>query len=193
LDDASFPEWMRRVRSGEPDAVSEFVDRFGPQIRRAIRVRGTGGRLQRILDSEDLCQSVMRRFFEHTDGASAPAENPAMLLSWLLEVARNRLHEQRRRERATKRGGDRLREVDPAALDHLAGDNPNIAARAADRELLAWLMAQMTPDQRLVAERRAAGEEWADIARDMGTTAEALRKRFRRGLDAIVNGLESGS
>jgi DNA-directed RNA polymerase specialized sigma24 family protein len=115
-----------------------------------------------------------------------------MLLSWLLEVARNRYREQLRRERATKRGGGRLREVEPAGLDRLAADNPNIATRAADRELLAWLMAQMTPDQRLVAERRAAGEEWADIARDIGTTAEALRKRFRRGLDAIVKGLEPG-
>jgi len=183
---------MKRVRSGEPDAVSEFVNRYGPQIRRAIRVRGTGGRLQRILDSEDLCQSVMRRFFEHTDDASAPAENPAMLLSWLLEVARNRLREQRRRERATKRGGERLREVDPAALDRLAVDNPNIPARAADRELLAWLMGQMTPDQSVEAERRAAGEEWADIARDDGTTAEAMRKRYRRELDAIVKELDWG-
>jgi RNA polymerase sigma factor (sigma-70 family) len=190
LDDANFPEWMRRVRSGEPEAVSEFVARYGPQIRRAIRVRGTGGRLQRVLDSEDLCQSVMRRFFEHTDGANARPENPAMLLSWLLEVARNRLREQRRRERATKRGGERLREVDPLALDRLAGGNPNIAERAADRELLAWLMGQMTPDQCLVAERRAAGEEWADIACNYGISAEAMRKRFRRGLEAIVKRLD---
>jgi RNA polymerase sigma factor (sigma-70 family) len=186
LDDANFPEWMRRVRSGEPAAVSEFVNRYGPQIRRAIRVRGTGGRLQRILDSEDLCQTVMRRFFDHVGDANTPADNPATLLNWLLEVARNRLREQHRRERASKRGGGRLREVDPTALDRLAGDNPNIEARTADRELLAWLMGQMTPDQRLVAERRAAGEEWAEIARDNGTTAEAMRKRYRRGLEALV-------
>ena len=173
--------------------MSEFVDRFGPLIRRAIRVRGTGGRLQRILDSEDLCQSVMRRFFALRDDANAPAEDPAMLLNWLLEVARNRLREQHRREKATKRGGERLREVDPAALDRLAGENPNVAARAADRELLLWLTGQMTPNQRVVAERRAAGDEWADIARDHGTTAEALRKGYRRGLDAIVKRLDRGT
>jgi len=190
LDDARFPEWMKRVRSGEPAAVAEFVDRYGPLIRRAIRVRGTGGRLQRILDSEDLCQSVMRRFFAHKDDASTPAEDPAKLLNWLLEVARNRLREQRRRERATKRGGERRREVDPPVLDRLAGDNPNIEARAADRELLARIMGQMTPDQRVVAERRAAGEEWSEIARDYGVTAEAMRKRYRRGLEPIVSGLD---
>ena len=193
MDDADFREWLRRVRSREPAAVSEFVDRYGPLIRRAIRVRGTGGRLQRILDSEDLCQSVMRRFFEHAGDANTPAEDPASLLNWLLEVARNRLREQHRRERAAKRGGGRVREVDPAALDRLAGENPNVAARAADRELLLWLTEQMTPNQRVVAERRAAGDEWADIARDHGTTAEALRKRYRRGLDAILKKLASGS
>jgi hypothetical protein len=103
------------------------------------------------------------------------------------------LREHHRHERAKKRGGGRLREVDPAVLDQLAGNESSIDQRAADRELLTWLMAQMTPDQRLVAERRAAGEDWADIARDHGTTAEAMRKRYRRGLDAIVKGLDSGS
>jgi RNA polymerase sigma factor (sigma-70 family) len=193
MEDANFPEWMRRVRTGDPDAVAEFVGRFGPQIRRAIRVRGTGGRLQRILDSEDLCQTVMRRFFEHTDDASTPAEDPAMLLNWLLEVARNRLREQHRRDRAKKRGGGRLREVDPAVLDQLAGDESDIDGRAADRELLAFLMERMTPEQRRVAERRADGDDWADIARDHGTTPEAMRKRYRRGLDAIVNESDWGA
>ncbi len=190
MPDSEFAGWMRRVRGGDPAAVAEFVARYGPQIRRAIRVRGTGGRLQRVLDSEDLCQTVMRRFFEHVGDANAPAEDPASLLNWLLEVARNRLREQHRRDRAAKRGGDRQREVGPAALDQLAGVDCNIEGRAADRDLLAWLMRQMTPDQRLVAERRAVGEAWSDIARDLETTAEALRKRYRRGLDAIVKGLE---
>ncbi len=49
-----------------------------------------------------------------------------------------------------------------------------------DQELLAWLLERMTPDQREIAERRAAGDDWADIARDKETSAEALRKRYRR-------------
>lgn len=187
MDDAVFSSWMQQVRSGDPDAAAEFVRRFGPEIRRAIRVRGTGGRLQRVLDSEDLCQTVMRRFFEHAGGANAPADDPATLMKWLLEVARNRLREQHRRDRAKKRGGGRLREVDPAVLDQLAGDESDIEEKAAEREQLARLMEQMTPELRLIAERRAAGDDWADIARDHGTTAEAMRKRYRRGLDAIIN------
>ena len=188
MDEAGFPGWMQRVRSGEPAAAAEFVERYGPLIRRAIRVRGTGGRLQRVVDSEDLCQTVMRRFFENAGDGHVLADNPATLLNWLLEVARNRLREQHRQARAAKRGGGRLREIDPAALDRFAGDEPNVEARAMDRELLAWLMERMTPDQREIAERRAAGDDWADIARDHGTSAEALRKRYRRGLDAVING-----
>ena len=109
-------------------------------------------------------------------------------MNWLLEVARNRLREQHRRDRAQKRGGGRLREVDPAALDQLAGDESDIDGKAADRELLTRLMERMTPEQREVAERKAAGDDWADIARDYGTTAEAMRKRYRRGLGAILDG-----
>jgi RNA polymerase sigma factor (sigma-70 family) len=191
MDKATFREWLQRVRSGDPAAVAEFVGRYGPQIRRAIRVRGTGGRLQRVLDSEDLCQSVLRCFFEHAAGATAPAEDPAMLLGWLLQVARNRLREQHRRERTAKRGGERLREVDPAALDRVAGAGSGVVAAVADRELLAWLMERMTPEQRVIAQRRADGEEWAEIARGSGTTAEALRKRYRRGLDELVKSLDS--
>jgi DNA-directed RNA polymerase specialized sigma24 family protein len=72
----------------------------------------------------------------------------------------------------------------------VVGDNPNFEARAADREVLAWLVERMTPDQRAIAERRVAGEDWAEIALANGTTAEAVRKRYRRGLDAIVKRLD---
>ena len=179
-------------RAVNPPPLPNSSSRYGPQIRRAIRVRSTGGRLQRVLDSEDICQTVIRRFFE-AEGANTPAENPAMLLNWLLEVARNRLREQHRRDRTAKRGGGRLQEIGLAALDRLAGNNPDISTVVADRELLSWLMERMTPDQRLIAERRAGGEEWSEIARAMGTTAEALRKRYRRGLDALVEGVDGGS
>jgi hypothetical protein len=47
----------------------------------------------------------------------------------------------------------------------------------------------MTPGQRSIAERRADGEEWAEIAYDHGITPEAMRKRYRRALDSIVKGL----
>ncbi len=108
MDEAGFPGWMQRVRSGEPAAAAEFVARYEPLIRRAIRVRGTGGRLQRVVDSEDLCQTVMRRFFENAGDGNVLADNPTTLLNWLLEVARNRLREQHRHARAAKRGGGRL-------------------------------------------------------------------------------------
>ena len=109
----------------------------------------------------------MRRFFEQAGDARSPAEDPATLLKWLFEVARNRLREQHRRQRARMRGGGALREVDPGARDRMPGGGPDHSEIAADREVLDRLMGRMSPDRR-------------DIARDHGANAEAFRKRDRR-------------
>jgi hypothetical protein len=59
--DSGFSDFIRRVRRGDERAAEELVERYGPAIRRVVRVRLRDPRLQRLMDSGDICQSVFDR------------------------------------------------------------------------------------------------------------------------------------
>ena len=44
----------------------------------------------------------------------------------------------------------------------------------------------MEPQIREIATRRASGMEWAEIAAQLGGTADARRKQFQRAVDQIA-------
>ena len=73
-EDMSFVDLMRRVRAGDEQASAELVRRYEPAIRVAIHVRLNDSGLRRLLDSMDICQSVLGNFFARAaSGASTGA------------------------------------------------------------------------------------------------------------------------
>ena len=87
-DDPGFAEFIRRVRSGDERAAAELVERYGPAIRRAVRVRLRDPRLQRLIESVDICQSVFASFFVRTALGQYDLESPDQLLKLLATIAR---------------------------------------------------------------------------------------------------------
>jgi hypothetical protein len=59
----TFADMIQRVRAGDADAAAELVRWYEPAIRRAVRLHLRDPRLRRILDSVDICQSVLGNFF----------------------------------------------------------------------------------------------------------------------------------
>ena len=59
LGNEGFQVLLRRVRAGDEQAARELVRRYEPAIRRAARIRLVDTRLNRLLDSMDICQSVL--------------------------------------------------------------------------------------------------------------------------------------
>jgi hypothetical protein len=56
-------ELIRRIRAWDQDAAAELIRRYEPAIRRAVRVRLADARLGNLLESMDICQSVLKSFF----------------------------------------------------------------------------------------------------------------------------------
>lgn len=179
--DGSVAELMDRVRAGDRNAAAELVERFGPQIRRAIRVRLAGSRLRRVMDSEDLLQSVFRIFWEQHD--TVTADEPGQLASWLLAVAGNRVAAHGRAAAASKRGGGKA-DVGSKVLNAVSDNTRGPLSEIAGREMLESLLEKLGPDMRRIAEARSEGVAWEDLALREGTTAEALRKAFTRAVKA---------
>ncbi|NBO92945.1 MAG: sigma-70 family RNA polymerase sigma factor, partial [Planctomycetia bacterium] len=107
---------------------------------------------------------------------------PEDLTRLLISMTRNKLVDATRRQRAQRR--DHRRAVSLDALD--------VASRIADptesvenNELLAAFRQRLTQEERQLAEFRAAGREWLEIAELLGGTPDARRKQLTRAISRV--------
>jgi RNA polymerase sigma-70 factor (ECF subfamily) len=186
-DDDQTTNLLHRIRQGDADAAAEMVRLYEPEIRRAVRVRLTDPRLRRVLDSMDVCQSVLAAFFVRAAAGQCDLRDPAKLLQLLTAMARNKVLDHARRQQALRRDGrrneadDRLRAVaDPA---------PTPSQIAAGRDLLDEVRRRLTAEERRLADQRALGRDWVAIAAEQGGQPDALRKKLTRALDRVARAL----
>ena len=181
----SFADLIRLVRSGDEQAARRLVEDFEPEIRRAVRVRLTEPELRRIIDSADICQSVLGSFFVRAGLGQYDLQGPQDLLRLFISMARNKLADVARRETAQRRDRRRQRPLDD--LDREIPD-PGLSpsARLASKETLDALRERLSDEERRIAAWRAAGRQWADIAGEIGGTPEGLRKRLKRAIDRVA-------
>ncbi|MGL4550838.1 MAG: RNA polymerase sigma factor [Gemmataceae bacterium] len=189
----TFEELVKRLRLGDPEAARTLVRTYEGEIRRAIRVRLTDPALRRSLDSVDVCQSVLANFFFRVSAGQFDLHRPEQLLALLIKMARNKVIDHARKAHARQAGhrvvGDDAQDLLATAAD--PQETPS--GLAANRDLVAAVRRRLTPDERYLAEQRAAGREWSDLAAELGRSADALRKQHDRALDRVAEqlGLDS--
>jgi RNA polymerase sigma-70 factor (ECF subfamily) len=185
-DDASFPDFLTRLRAGDEQAAAELVSRYGPLIRCEVRLRMTDPRLGRLFDSVDVCQSVLASFFVRAAAGQYDLGRPEDLLGLLVRMARNKVASLARRQRA--RAADRER-VEADDLDAVGAADPDPGRVAAGRDLLEQVRRRLDPDERRVADLRAQGRPWPEVAAELGGTPEGRRKQLARALDRVAGEL----
>jgi RNA polymerase sigma-70 factor (ECF subfamily) len=183
----SFPDFLRRLRSGDEQAAAEFVRRYEALIRREVRLRMTDPRLGRLFDSADVCQSVLASFFLRAAAGQYDLEQPQDLLRLLMRMARNKVVSQARRQRARAADRQRAETSDLDAVD-TAGASPSRII--AGRELLEEVRRRLSPEERQLADLRAQDRPWPEIAVELGGTAEGRRKQLARALDRVAQELD---
>ena len=186
-----FRELIRRVRDRDQDAAQELVRRYESVIRRVIRIRLRDAGMRRLLDSTDICQSVLASFFIRTALGQYEVDSPAQLLNLLTTIARNKLTNQAARLRAKRR--DIRRDADSADLSpNVADDASDPSEQASARELLEKVRDRLDPRERYLAEQRALGRTWQELADELGGTDVALRKKLTRALNRVMTDLGLG-
>src|ERR1043165_4569881 len=187
-ESVDFRNLLERVRQGDDDSATELVRQFEPELRRVIRVRLTDPRLRRVFDSGDVCQSVLANFFVRVALGEFELNRPEQLFDLLMVMARNKLRDQARRHQAQRRDQRRIEAVDPI-LDALPGANDDPGRIVAARDLLSEVRRQLSDEERVLAEHRAQGLQWPEIAERLGGRPDALRKKLTRALDRIADRL----
>jgi RNA polymerase sigma-70 factor (ECF subfamily) len=186
----AFPDFIRRIRAGDDQAAQELVRRYEPVIRCEVRLRLRDPRLYSRFDWTDICQSVMASFFVRAAAGQYDLEQPDQLLRLLVVMTRHKLADQKRWHRAEIRDYRRLEARDPAYLEGRSATAPSPSRLVVGRELLAEVRRRLSEEERLLADLRADGREWSEIAARLGGTAEARRKQLARAIDRVERQLE---
>jgi RNA polymerase sigma-70 factor (ECF subfamily) len=187
-DLASFGELISRVRAGDAGAAADVVQRYEPALRRAVRLRlRRDPRLCRLLDSVDVCQSVMATFFVRAALGQYDLSTPEHLVKLLATIARNKVINQARKQRAACR--DPGMEVSSEQCHDTPAPGPGPAQVAEARELLAEALRRLTAEERRLLELREQGQEWAQVAATVGGTSDALRMQLARGVARVTEEL----
>jgi RNA polymerase sigma-70 factor (ECF subfamily) len=182
-EDSTFQDLIARVRAGDGAAAAELVRRYEPTIRRVARVRLMDSRLQRLVDSLDICQSVFGSFFVRTALGEYDLDTPEQLLNLLVNMSRKKVVDQARRAGAARR--DFRREQGAVDERQWAAADASPSEQVAGAELLDEFRRRLSADERQLAEKRAAGLGWNEIAAERGESPEALRKQLARAIDRV--------
>jgi RNA polymerase sigma-70 factor (ECF subfamily) len=185
---SSFEELMRRVRSGDGAAATELVKKYEPAIRMEVRRRLRDPRLHRVLDSMDVCQSVLASFFVRATAGEYDLDQPDQLIRLLIVMTRNKVAYQARKHHAQRRDQRRVEPLDGAELQ-LAGGEHTPSRIIAAQDFLKQFRDRLTEEERRLADLRAQGWQWEEIAAELGGTAQARRRQLTRAADRVLQEL----
>ncbi len=181
-DEEDFGEAIRRIRAGDEQAAAELVRRYEPLIRRVVRVHLEDQRLRRVFDSMDVAQSVLASFFIRTAAGQYDLDSPEQLVRLLVGMTQNKLAAAARKQYRHRRDTRRTEDAN-GRLEWMATDDPTPSEQLANQEVLDALRQQLTLEERQLANLRADGLSWDDIAARLGGKAQARRMQLARGVE----------
>jgi RNA polymerase sigma-70 factor (ECF subfamily) len=184
---SEFAEFVGRLRAGDDSAAAEFLRRYGPAIRREVRLRLQGEGLKRLVDSSDVCQSVLASFLFRAAAGQYDLDQPGQLLKLLVAMARNKVASLARKEHAQRRDARRL--ADDSGHLRLVAGGPSPSRLAAGKELWQEFQQRLSDEERRLAELRAEGLAWADIAGQLGGTPAGRRMQLTRAVGRVAGEL----
>ena len=171
-------EIMRRIASGEPEALGELYDLFAPRVL---------GLTTRILADPHEAQDILQEVFLHVwRNPSNYLPERGSLLTWILILARSRAID---RLRALRRRGHGL-QVDIAECQIASGEDlEHRAGLRQEGRALQRILTEIPSDQRRALELAYfGGYTQTEIATLTGAPLGTVKTRLRQGLIKLRDG-----
>ena len=186
--DNPFVSYVARLRAGDEAALEELVGRYTPVIKLEARMRLRSPHLRAVLDSMDICQSVLKSFFLRAAAGQFDIDRPEDLRKLLVQMACNKSLEAARREYAQRRDARRSVKLGDEAHQVAGGDDP--VEQVEWQELMLRGRQMLSPEERRIAEGRAAGQTWDELAAELGKTPDQLRMQLARAQKRVAEALD---
>lgn len=175
------------LREGNPSAQASFCRSFEPFIRREVRLRlRMDERLCRVLDSVDVCQEVLNSFLIRTNAGEYDLSEVPQLLALLKKMLKNKLSKKRRWHYAERRSLKRQSTIRDENWSVISGNEPSVFRMLSNQELLEQILLRLEEDERNIAQKRAEGESWQQIAEPFGVNPDAIRMKLARALERVI-------
>lgn len=184
----TFLTLLEAVRSGDDDAATELFQIYEPQVRRVVRVRLRDPRLRRHLDSVDVCQSVFGDFFARVALGQYDIQTTEQMVALLSAIAHHKVLHVVERFHAQCRDVGTTSATDVAEFA-ISSQDSTPSERLSRQELLNEFRKRLTAQEQFIADQRAAGASWIDLADQLDETPDAVRVRFGRAIDRVAEQL----
>lgn len=179
-------ELVLRASTGDPSAASALYTRYYSMVF-GLHLHATDGDVHL---AADLTQDTFAKALYRLDRFEWRGEGS--LASWIVTIARNTHRDHLRSATQRHHGGYRLPErADP----DVASDPEAVAERDVPgvKAIVAWVLAALTPDHRLVLGRMIGeGRTAAEVARELGRSEAAVHQLKRRALLAARRSASRG-
>jgi DNA-directed RNA polymerase specialized sigma24 family protein len=183
-DAGFFKDFLRRIRAGDEAAAAELVRDYAMHLRIEVRRRLNDPYLNSAFDSDDICQSVLKSFFVRAVAGQYDLQQPEDLVKLLVTMAQRKVAAKVRREKTQAR--DPRRVVGGTDLIDRLPNGPQPERVVAARDLLDRVRDSLTEEERRLADLRAAGRTWPEIAAELGGEPQAHRHKLDRALNRVV-------
>ena len=168
-----FADLMRQVRAGDAEAAAKLIQHYDAELRIIARVRLNDPGLRRVMDSMDICQSVLANFFVRVSHGQFELDSPEQLLKLLASMIRNKVTDHARRQKADRRDFRRTAGADAYEVD-VAGSQETPSQIMSAKELAQACHERFTSDERDLIEQRPRIPALADVNRAGPTNLDPL-------------------
>lgn len=187
MNDTSFQALVNAARAGDEAASAQLVSEYQSELHRYVRFKLTSPKVRRVVDSLDVCQSVLAAFFVSLRDNRLDVIQPRQLFRLLAVMAENKVRDKVRHHHAVRRGGG-VMATDVADATAMARDG-DPADGAEAREVLTAVRARIRGEDLLVVDRWLAGDGWPQIAAAVGKQPDAVRHQVTRAVDQAAREL----
>jgi RNA polymerase sigma-70 factor (ECF subfamily) len=177
---------------GDESAAAQLVQDYEPVLRIEIRRRLRDPYLNSSFDSDDVCQSVLKSFFLRAAAGQYDLHSADDLSKLLIRMVKNKVADKARQARRKSRDPHRVVGGTDAVNRLPNGAQP--IRLTAGKELLERFRELLTEQERRLADLRAEGRTWPEIASLLGGQAQTHRHQLDRALVRVLAelGLEEG-
>jgi RNA polymerase sigma-70 factor (ECF subfamily) len=181
--------WVRRVQSGDRDAVEALLRVHMPAVE--AFVRRNAGKLVRAQDSpSDVAQSVCREVLEHLADGRVRLQGEAAFKSWLYRAAVLKMMARQRHWQAERRDPGRLREPQEGAGAEPYVEQPTPSREAAlheDMDRLAAALSTLPDNHRdVILLHHIEGLSHREIGERLGLAESHSRVLLSRALARLA-------
>ena len=186
---ASDRSLLRRLQSGQGDASTELYLRYAERLL-ALTSAQRSPDLARVVDAEDIVQSVFRTFFRRASLGHYSVPDGEEIWKLLLVIALNKIRDAALFHKAAKRDVRRTSpvEANEPSVRNAAGKDE--AALAILRMVVDEVLEGLPESHRRMIELRLDGHEVAEISREVGRSmrsVERVLQDFRRRMGRLIH------